>query len=117
MESSNETTAFVSADDSHWVQFIESKDLAGFASSWLALLCNSIDGVIGAMVLMGKANEGPYSPVALWPEQTHDLQYLASSAEQALAGRKGVLTDAAKVEATGHISRQIAWRSPGCSMG
>jgi len=109
MESSNETTAFVSADDSHWAQFIESKDLAGFASSWLALLCNSIDGVIGAMVLMGKANEGPYSPVALWPEQTHDLQYLALSAEQALVRRKGVLTDAAKLEATGHISRQVAY--------
>lgn len=109
MESSNETTAFVSADDSHWVQFIESKDLAEFASSWLALLCNSIDGIIGAMVLMGKANEGPYSPVAIWPEQTSDLQYLVPSAEQALAGRKGVLTDASLVEATGQVSRQIAY--------
>jgi len=109
METSNDTTPFVSTDDSHWVQFVESKDLAAFASSWLALLCSSIDGVIGALVLMGKANEGPYSPVALWPEQTVDLQYLVPSAEQALAGRKGVLTDAACVEATGQVSRQVAY--------
>jgi len=109
MQSSNETTPFVAADDSHWVQFIEAKDMAGFASSWLALLCSSIDGVLGAMVLMGRGNEGPYSPVAIWPDPSRDLQYLVPSAEQALAGRKGVLTDAALEEATGQVSRQIAY--------
>jgi len=109
METSNQTSAFLAADDSQWAQFLEARDLAGFAASWLALLCSSIDGAIGAMVLMGKANVGPFSPVAFWPTASHDLKYLAPAAEQALAGRKGVLTDAALVEATGRVSRQIAY--------
>lgn len=97
------------ASDNLWSQFIESEDYSGFASSWLALLCSSIDGVTGALVLLGKPDTGPYSPVAFWPDSTYNLQYLVSVAEQSLTGRRGVLAIGATAEDKVQQSRHIAY--------
>jgi len=99
----------VAAGDKLWSQFVDSSDYAGFASSWLALLCASIEGVNGALVLLGKPDVGPYSPVAFWPTPTHNLQHLVAVAEQSLAGRRGVMAIGETTADNGQQSRHIAY--------
>jgi len=97
------------ASDVLWKQFTDSDDNAVFVSSWLALLCSSLEGVTGALVLLGKPDSGPYSPIAVWPDPAHNLLYLVPVAEQALAGRRGVLVPGETDESSAPKSRHIAY--------
>jgi multidrug efflux pump subunit AcrA (membrane-fusion protein) len=80
------------ADNSGWRQFAEAATQEAFCSSWLALQCGQIDGVAGAVVLLGSPDEGrPFTPVAFWPDRQHDLKHLAAVAERALTERRGLV--------------------------
>ena len=92
----SESTESAPKTDVLWTQFSESGNVNEFAAAWLALLCASINGVTGALLLMGKPDQGPYSPIAVWPDPSRDLKHLVPAAEKALAGRRGVLVPSAK---------------------
>jgi len=80
------------ANQAGWRQFAEAATQEAFCSSWLSLQCSQIDGVGGAVVLLGSPDEGrPFTPVAFWPDRQHDLKHLAAVAERALAERRGLI--------------------------
>lgn len=104
-----ESTVSSSKTDILWTQFTGSENLSGFASAWLALLCSSIDGASAALLLMGKPDQGPYAPVAVWPDPSRNLQHLVPAAEQALAGRRGVLVQGARPDDDALPAHHIAY--------
>ncbi|MBW2102869.1 MAG: efflux RND transporter periplasmic adaptor subunit [Deltaproteobacteria bacterium] len=81
---------FPDAERALWTQFAEAATVEGFCRSWLALQCRMIEGTAGALVLLGKPEEGPYTPVAVWPDAKKNMEYLTPAAEKALAERQGV---------------------------
>ncbi len=79
------------AERALWAQFAEAASAETFCRSWLALQCRMIEGVSGALVLLGPPDRGPFSPVAVWPDPRRNMKYLASAAERALTERRGLL--------------------------
>ena len=79
------------AETAAWSRFSAPRDGTEFCSGWLAILCTQIDGVTGAMVLLGSAADGDFAPAAMWPDSSHDLQYLAPAAERTLNERRGLV--------------------------
>jgi hypothetical protein len=47
--------------------------------------------VQGALLLLGEPDQGPFAPVAIWPDPRRSMQHLASAAQQALRERRGLL--------------------------
>jgi hypothetical protein len=45
------------------------------------------------MVLIGKADQGPYSPVAVWPDAKLSMVHLTGAAQRALKERRGLLIE------------------------
>ena len=78
-----------------WQNFVESSSQETFCVHWLGLLSSMVGGVSGAMVLLGTPDQGPFSPVAVWPDSALDMQPLVPAAEQVLVGRQGLLLEAA----------------------
>lgn len=74
-----------------WRRFAEAKTAKAFCQSWLPLQCLMLKGVKHAMVLMGKPDQGPYTPVAVWPDAKLSMGHLAGVAEQAIRDRRGLL--------------------------
>lgn len=72
-----------------WEQFASSTTTAAFCSSWLAILCAQIEGVSGALLVLGPDASGSFSAAAVWPDVQRDMQYLGSAAEKALGERRG----------------------------
>jgi multidrug resistance efflux pump len=62
-----------------------------------------LQGVRSALLLIGKPDQGPFTPAAVWPEPTSNVKHLAPTAERALKERRGLLI---KNEAT-RVSGQI----------
>jgi biotin carboxyl carrier protein len=85
-------------DAALWGQFADATTTDAFCRAWLALQCRAIRGVVGALVLIGPPDRGPFSPVAVWPNARHNLKHLTDSAERALRERRGLL---ARGEANG----------------
>jgi multidrug resistance efflux pump len=79
------------SDQALWQEFVEAGSAEGFCQAWLGLLCRHIDDATGALVLLGAADGGPFSPVAFWPGPHRGLEVLAGPAEQALRQRRGVV--------------------------
>jgi RND family efflux transporter MFP subunit len=50
-----------------------------------------IEGVSGALVLLGPPDRGPFSPIAVWPNPRRNMKYLTAAAERALTERRGLL--------------------------
>jgi RND family efflux transporter MFP subunit len=76
-----------------WRQFAEAKTPKAFCQSWLPLQCRMLNGVKNAMVLLGKPDQGPYTPVAVWPDAKLGMNHLAGVAEKSLRERKGLLDE------------------------
>ncbi len=74
-----------------WRNLAQAETVQDFGRHWLAIQCDMIPGVSGAMVLLGKADSGPYTPAAVWPNPQQSLKYLTSTAERALVERRGLL--------------------------
>ncbi len=72
-----------------WDQFASSTTTAAFCSSWLAILCAQIEGVSGALLVLGPDASGSFGAAAVWPDAQRDMQYLGSAAEKALGERRG----------------------------
>ena len=76
-----------------WRQFVEAATPKAFCQSWLPLQCRMLTGVRCAMVLMGPADRGPFTPVAVWPDAKMNVGHLAAAAERALKERRGLLLE------------------------
>jgi RND family efflux transporter MFP subunit len=76
-----------------WRQFAEATTPKAFCQSWLPLQCIMLRGVRCAMVLLGPADRGPFTPVAVWPDARINMNHLTGAAERALKERRGLLLD------------------------
>lgn len=76
-----------------WQQFAEANTPQLFCQSWLTLQCRYLDGVKCAMVLLGPPDEGPFSPVAFWPDAKLNMTHLAGAVDRALRERRGLLIE------------------------
>jgi len=83
----------VHPDQIFWRQFAEAASPKEFCQSWLPLQCRMLKGVRCAMVLLGKADQGPYSPVAVWPDAKLSMVHLTGAAQRALKERRGLLLE------------------------
>jgi len=90
MESDGISQVFTDEADL-WSDFAEATTLGAFCRSWLALQATMIDGVRAGMVLAGPPDRGPFRPVACWPDFPRDLNYLTTTAQNALTTRRGVV--------------------------
>ncbi|MBN2060016.1 MAG: HlyD family efflux transporter periplasmic adaptor subunit [Deltaproteobacteria bacterium] len=78
-----------------WRQFAEASTQKNFCRSWLFLQCRYLKGVRCAMVLLGPPNEGPFTPIAFWPDAKLNMTHLTGAVERALKERRGLLLDGA----------------------
>lgn len=79
-------------DQASWQRFNEAADKEAFAAAWLALQCTMLTGVRSGMVALGKPDEGPFYPVALWPEDNPSSSSLLDEAVVAsVEAEKGVV--------------------------
>ena len=78
-------------DQAIWKRFHESSSTEEFASAWLTLQCSMLDGVHAGVIVLGRPDEGPYAPVATWPDDLLPSSALSSAAEGAIEARKGVV--------------------------
>jgi len=86
------TAAPVATDaDALWSRFTTATSAKDYVDAWLGLLCQDIDQVSGAIVLLGNPDAGPYTPAGLWPDAHHDLACLADVADKALRERKAMV--------------------------
>jgi len=74
-----------------WHRFAGTKTPKAFCQSWLPLQCRMLRGVTHAMVLLGAPDQGPYTPVAVWPDAKLSMAHLAGIAEQSIRERRGLL--------------------------
>jgi hypothetical protein len=79
------------AESSAWAKFSAAKDQAEFCASWLAILCTQIGRVNGGFLVLGPDVDGGYTPVAMWPDASRNLQYLTPAAERTLRDRQGIV--------------------------
>jgi RND family efflux transporter MFP subunit len=106
--------------ESAWASFATPKDSREFCVSWLAILCEQINHVSGALLVLGPDPEGGYSAAAVWPDDSRDMQYLGPAAEKALKERRGIVEQVFRerrkvVEQVLHERRAIS-RAPGQGM-
>lgn len=81
----------VRVEASAWARFSTAKDQAEFCASWLAILCTQIGRVGGGLLLLGPDVDGGYTPFAVWPDVSRNLQHLSPTAERTLRERRGVV--------------------------
>jgi RND family efflux transporter MFP subunit len=81
------------SDQEHvlWQQFVEATTHQAFCQAWLALQSRLLADVRSGLVLLGTADRGPFTPVAVWPNVKHDVKHLTPAAERALIERSGLL--------------------------
>jgi multidrug resistance efflux pump len=80
-------------DQEFWRQFAEAATPREFCQSWLPLQCRMLKGIRCAMVLLGEADSGPFTPVAVWPDAKLSMHHLTGAAETALKERRGLLIE------------------------
>lgn len=91
------------ADSVFWRQFVEATTPRAFCQSWLPLQCRMLKGVRCGMVLLGDPDQGPYSPVAVWPDAKLSMNHLTDAAERALRERRGMLITAEEADGSGDV--------------
>ena len=74
-----------------WTKFAEANNVEDYCQGWLAIQCRLISGVSGGLVLLGPPDQGPFTPVAVWPDIRKDMQHLTEAAQRALTERRGLL--------------------------
>lgn len=91
------------ADRLFWRQFVEATTPKAFCQSWLPLQCRMLKGVRCGMVLLGNPDQGPFSPVAVWPDAKLSMNHLTGAAERALRERRGLLIAGEEVNAPENV--------------
>jgi RND family efflux transporter MFP subunit len=78
-------------EDALWQQFVEASTRKAFCQSWLALQCRMLEDVRSSVVLLGTPDQGPFIPVAVWPNARQNVTHLTAAAERSLKERRGLL--------------------------
>lgn len=81
------------AGEALWPRLLKAADIHEFASSWLALQASMLPPLRASVLILGEPDEGPFSPVGVYPAPTPISADLSIAAEAALTDRKGVLRD------------------------
>lgn len=92
----------VASEQELWRRFTEASTQRAFYESWLSLQCRMIEGIQCALVLLGMPDQGPFTPVAVWPIPEFDVKHLVTAAERALRERRGLLVDNESASNDGH---------------
>jgi len=74
-----------------WQDLAQNADSGAYFAAWLVLLCDGVPGSRNAVVVLGPADVGPYTPQAFWPNAQAGAARLADTAERALADRQIVV--------------------------
>lgn len=96
-------------------------DAAAQIGAWLAGHCEAVPHTLGAVVVLGPADSGPFRPVAFWPVGQQGAPRLSDVAEMALEQRQGVtapiepdaLGFAVPLELDGHLHGVLAFELAG----
>jgi RND family efflux transporter MFP subunit len=78
-------------DQALWRQFHTAETPEQFTSSWLNLISSLIPGVSLGVVLLGAPEEGPFVPVASYPQGLKEAEKLGSICEVTIDERRGVV--------------------------
>jgi multidrug resistance efflux pump len=81
--------------DHAWKRFAEASTAEEYCSSWLAIQCQVIGGVIDAVVVLQKPGSKAFAPVAFFPDVKRDRSHLAQITERALKEGRGVVSPGA----------------------
>lgn len=82
-----------------WLAIARNDGDGTFFSAWLSYLAGSVDGASEAVLIIGDANVGPFSPAAFWPKSMSCGEDMALICEQTLgmrmpltqSGRRGLI--------------------------
>lgn len=89
----SQTSAGILNDDPMWGDPLTSSDSEKQQySNWLAHQCHHLGDVHGAILLIGQPDEGPFIPVAVWPEVNRRMEYLSPAAQKVITDRKTIIT-------------------------
>ncbi len=70
-------------DSRLWASFATAGSTDSLCRAWLALQCRDLAEVACGTVLLARSN-GPFQPVAVWPDVSHDFTFLHGIAEECL---------------------------------
>lgn len=73
-----------------WADFAGAAGSTRFPALWLSLLCGQLAGARSALLLLGEADRGPFTPAAVWPDPHRDVTGLSPAAERTLRERRGL---------------------------
>jgi hypothetical protein len=65
-------------DGELWARFAGEATGGDFFELWLALQCRQIRSACAALLLFENAEGKTFLPLAVWPERSHDANYLKS---------------------------------------
>lgn len=74
----------------------EAESINDAARFWLILQCSILEQVSAAMVVLGKADSGPFLPVSYWPEGKTATLKLTAVCESAIEEKRGVVREPKK---------------------
>jgi RND family efflux transporter MFP subunit len=89
-------------DQSVWSRLNSTTSEEAYTAAWLELQCQMIDGVKQGVVVLGEPEEGPFAPVAYWPEGAEVSFELSVVAELAMSERKGLVRKEKSTEENAH---------------
>ena len=81
-----------------WAALASARSRDAFCRAWLAVQCSLVPDVIAGLLLLREEGGASYVPAAVWPDARVDLSYLADTAQQALAERRGAVVGLAADE-------------------
>lgn len=87
-------------DQALWKQLNESTTQLEFVRAWLTLQCRMIPHVERGVAVLEEAENGTFTPVAFWPDETAGTPDLAAVVELALHERRGVVRGAGAPESS-----------------
>ncbi len=94
-----------------WRRLRGAGDNRAFVSAWLELQAAALSGALQAVVVLGKANRGPFAPLALWPEKSPGSPGLIAATEAAISQRRAVV-QSRKFKAAGQKQKRDAIACP-----
>ncbi len=105
----DEASSGQSADP--WARLRDAADLKSYTAAWLEIQTTMLSGAVQAVVVLGKANRGPFAPVALWPEKSPGSPGLVIATEAAISQRRAVV-QSRKFKASGQKQKRDAIACP-----
>ena len=94
-------------DQALWQGLAEAETDEAFFNSWLGLQSGMISGVLSSMLVLGQADQGPFSPVAFWPSDMPETDNLTRVTERCLKERKGVVLRAESPAVAGSAENEL----------